>query len=59
MEQTYIAENQKERERMRMLVKGVTDEQLKFVIYKEGWTIAVVLAHLAFWDRRRLVLMEK
>ena len=59
MEQTYIAENKKERERLRKLVQGMTDEELKFVIYKEGWTIAVVLAHLAFWDRRRLVLMEK
>ncbi len=59
MGQTYIAENKKQSERLRKLVQGMTDEELKLVIYKEGWTIAVVLAHLAFWDRRRLVLMEK
>jgi len=59
MEQNYITANKKERERLRKMVQGMTDEELKLVIYKEGWTIAVVLAHLAFWDRRRLVLMRK
>jgi hypothetical protein len=59
MGQNYITANKKERERLRKMVQGMTDEELKLVIYKEGWTIAVVLAHLAFWDRRRLVLMRK
>jgi hypothetical protein len=59
MEQNWAAENKKERERLNKLVKGITDEELKLVIYKEGWTIAVALAHLAFWDRRRVVLMQK
>ena len=59
MEQNYITANKKERERLRKMVQGMTDEELKLVIYKEGWTVAVVLAHLAFWDRRRLVLMRK
>jgi Mycothiol maleylpyruvate isomerase N-terminal domain len=59
MEQTYIDANKKERERLRKLVKGMTDEELKLVIYQEGWTVAAALAHLAFGDRRRLVLMQK
>ena len=53
MEQNYITANKKERERLRKMVQGMTDEELKLVIYKEGWTVAVVLAHFAFWDRRR------
>ncbi|MGA9695545.1 MAG: maleylpyruvate isomerase N-terminal domain-containing protein, partial [Dehalococcoidales bacterium] len=59
MEQNYITANKKERERLRKMVQGMTDEELKLVIYKEGWTVAVALAHLAFWDRRRVVLMQK
>ncbi len=59
MEKQWVAENRKERERLRALVNGLTDEELNLVIYKEGWTIAVVLAHLAFWDERRLVLHAK
>jgi hypothetical protein len=32
---------------------------LKLVIYKEGWTIAVVLAHLAFWDNYVGALLKR
>ena len=59
MERIYIDENKRERERLRKLVKGITDGELSLVLYKEGWTIAVALAHLAFWDQRRLVLVRK
>lgn len=37
----------------------MTDEELYLIIYKEGWTIAVVLAHLAFGDQRTLALVRK
>lgn len=59
MERQYVIENRKGRERLLKLVKGVTDEELKLVIYKEGWTVAAALAHLAFWDQRRLGLVRK
>lgn len=36
----------------------ITDKELKLVIYKEGWTIAVALGHLAFWDERRRVMLK-
>ena len=54
----YIRDK-KERERLNRLVNEITDEELNLVIYKEGWTIAVVLAHLAFYDERRRVLLRK
>ncbi len=57
MTQSYIEKNTKSRERLAKLVKSLTDDDLKLVIYKEGWTIAVALAHIAFWDERyRLIL---
>jgi hypothetical protein len=40
-------------------VNGITDEELTLTLYKEGWTVAVALAHLAFWDMRRVVLLKK
>ena len=59
MERQYVKENSKSRERLRKLVNEITDEELKLVIYKEGWTIAAILAHVAFWDERRVILMKK
>ena len=58
MERPYVIENNKERERLIKLVDKITDKELKLVIYKEGWTIAVALAHLAFWDERRRVMLK-
>lgn len=55
MERQYVRENYKSRERLTKLVNEITDDELQFVIYKEGWTIAVALGHLAFWDERRLM----
>ena len=55
----FVAENTRERERLRNLVNTITDEQLTLALNVEGWTVAVALAHLAFWDERRLVLVRK
>ena len=59
MERQFIIDNKRERERLRRLVDEITDEELNLVIYEEGWTIAVVLAHLTFYDERRIVLIRK
>lgn len=59
MENNYNQENEKARERLKKLLNEITDEELKSVIYKEGWTVAVVLGHLAFWDERRLALVKR
>jgi hypothetical protein len=59
MERQYVEENNKSRERLVSLVKNISDEELKPVIYKEGWTVAVMLGHLAFWDERRLALVKR
>ena len=58
MDRQFIEENAKERERLRSLVERLSDEQLSIPL-EDGWTIAVALAHLAFWDQRSLALMRK
>ena len=55
----YIAENNRERERIRALVSRITDEELDLPYYQEGWTIATGLAHLAFWDQYGLVFLRR
>jgi hypothetical protein len=52
-----VVENARERQRLRELVGRLTDEELQLPL-GEGWTVAVALAHLAFWDQRALVLMR-
>jgi hypothetical protein len=59
MERQWITDNARERERLCKLVNEITDDELKLVIYKEGWTIAVMLAHLAYWDEWSLLLLRK
>ncbi len=59
MESKYIKVNNKSRERLQKLIKDITEEELKLVIYKEGWTIAVALGHVAFWDERRALFLRE
>lgn len=58
MERSFVAENAKELKRLRSLVEKLADEELIFPI-GNGWTIAVALAHLAFWDQLALFLLRK
>jgi hypothetical protein len=58
MDKSYIADNDAERERLKALVARLTDEELMRPM-DAGWTIAGVLAHLAFWDARALYFMNK
>jgi len=43
MERPFVAENAKERERLRSLVERLTDKELSLPL-GNGWTIAVALA---------------
>ncbi len=59
MDRAFVQENARERERLKKMVKSLTDDELKLVIYKEGWTFAVVLAHVAFWDNYGLAKLRR
>ncbi len=58
LDQSYISENAAARERLAALVSKLSDQQLSHPL-EAGWTVSAVLAHLAFWDRRALILIEK
>ena len=58
VDRLYIAENDAERERLQVFVQQLSDEELSRPM-SAGWTVAGVLAHLAFWDGRALALRDK
>ena len=58
LDQSYLSENAAEREHLRSLANRLTDEELARPL-EAGWTVSAVLAHLAFWDQRALVLIQK
>src|SRR6266496_2205927 len=57
-ERSYVAQNNAQRARLRALVERLTDADLARPL-EAGWTIAAVLAHLAFWDQRIVVLLDR
>jgi len=58
MDRPFVTENTKARERLSSLAGRLTDEELSLPL-GDGWTIAVALAHLSFWDQRSLFLLRK
>ena len=58
VDRTYIALNDAARSRLRALVARLTDADLARPM-PAGWTVASVLAHVAFWDQRILVLLDR
>src|SRR5213078_3423656 len=53
MNETYLANNEASLTRLRALVERLTDDDLRREM-RDGWTVAALLAHLAFYDRMRL-----
>jgi hypothetical protein len=58
VDRAWVAENDAERERLRALVRRLGDEDLARPM-NGGWTVAAVLAHVAFWDQRIVVLLDE
>ena len=56
-DRSYIAENDRERRRLEALADKFDDAGLSRAM-PAGWTVAGVLAHLAFWDQRIVVLSD-
>ena len=57
-DRSYVEENEAELRRLRELLDGLNDEQLATPM-DAGWTVAAVLAHVAFWDYRIVTLLEQ
>jgi uncharacterized damage-inducible protein DinB len=60
MEETtpFAERNARELDRMRALVARLSDAELAAAA-NDSWTIAGVLAHIAFWDAHALGLVQK
>jgi hypothetical protein len=58
VDRSYLAENDAERVRLRALVQRLSDQDLARPM-EAGWTVAGVLAHLAFWDQRIVALLDE
>ena len=54
----FAESNRRQTERLRKLVARL-DASMLAVRLPNGWTVAVALAHIAFWDRQRLCLMRR
>jgi hypothetical protein len=58
MDQSFIELNRASTERIRTLANRLSDEELQTRV-GEHWTVAITLAHLAFWERRVLYVLDK
>lgn len=54
---SYVTENQTQLARLEALVGRLGDRELARPL-EAGWTVAGVLAHLAFWDYRIVTLLD-
>ena len=57
LDPSYIEENRASTERIRELVGRLTDEEMQTKV-GEHWTVAIALAHLAWWDRRVMYVLD-
>lgn len=58
VDRSFVAENDAERARLITFIENLTDDQLMHSM-PAGWTVAGVLAHMAFWDARAVYLIKK
>jgi hypothetical protein len=58
MDPDLLVQNELERDRLATLVGKLSDDDLSHDL-GGGWTVGVALAHLAFWDERAALLLER
>ena len=57
LDQSFIEGNRASTGRIRALAARLTDEEMQHPV-GEHWTVAIALAHLAFWDRRVMFVLD-
>ena len=57
LDRTFVELNRASTGRIRTLVARLGDDELQQRV-GEHWTVAIALAHLAFWDRRVLYVLD-
>jgi hypothetical protein len=58
LDPSYNQLNRASTERMRALAARLSDAEMLHPV-GEHWTVAIALAHLAFWDRRVMVVLDE
>ena len=58
LDRSFVEQNRASLDRLRALAPRLTDEQMQRPV-GEHWTVAITLAHLAFWDRRVLAVLDR
>ena len=58
IDRSYVERNARELERLRALVRRLSDAELGRQLNPE-WTVAATLLHVAYWDERALWLANK
>lgn len=54
----YSTQNAESRRRLETLVSGLSQDDLASST-DYGWTVAALLAHLAFWDQRMIMILSR
>ncbi len=57
MDRSFIEQNRASTERIRALAARLTDEEMQTKV-GEHWTVGIVFAHLAWWDRRVMYVLD-
>jgi hypothetical protein len=58
LNRSFIERNRSSTNRIRALAARLSDEEMLHPV-GEHWTVAIALAHLAFWDRRVMYVLDK
>jgi hypothetical protein len=57
MDRSFIELNRASTERMRALAERLSDEEMLTKV-GEHWTVGIVYAHIAWWDRRVMYVLD-
>jgi len=57
LDRSFVERNRASTERIRALAARLSDEEMRRPV-GEHWTVAIALAHLAFWDRRVMYVLD-
>ena len=57
-DRSFVELNRASTKRIRALVASLSEKEMQHRV-GEHWTVAIALAHLAFWDQRVLVVLDR
>ena len=57
LDRSFVERNRASTQRIRDLVARLSDQEMQHPV-GEHWTVAIALAHLAFWDRRVMYVLD-